>query len=314
MDRSRRDDFNSSLSFALLRTYTRVVELGSMTRAAQALFLAQSAVSTHVSTLATQAGGPLLERRDGQLVTTRLGRILYDEACEVIARVAQLEKRLREASSAAHSEIPVSCTRTVCETSIAKIVAEFGHAHPETRLAISHGTAKDAEVRLRLGHVEVALVEGQEYLPGMRAEPFHEDRLVLAVPKGHPLAGARFTTFAEAARYPFILRGPSSGTRLLIEQRLGRRFEQLAIAFELEGNAEVVSCVEEGIGLAFLSETAIAAAQALGTIDAVEITDIDLSRTFYVVVPEDRPLDGEAAAFVAWLTERFARRRVAVPA
>ena len=309
MDRARRDDLASSLNCALLRTFTRVAELGSMTRAAEALYLAQSAVSTQVATLSSHAGGPLFERRDGKLVPTALGQILYDEACEILARVSALEHRLREAIAADSRRIAVSCTRTVCETSVARIVSLFAKAHPDLTLGITSGTVKDAEVRLRAGETDVALVEGDAEMHGARLVPFHIDRLLVAVPARHELAGFKTTTLDAIARFPFVLRDRASGTRLLIEQRLGRRFERLEIAFELEGNAEVVSCVEAGIGLALLSETALSGALALGTVAALTLADVDLSRTFHVAIPQDRAIPEGAACFADWLTTRYAAAR-----
>jgi DNA-binding transcriptional LysR family regulator len=305
MDRLRRPDAGASLNVPALRTFVRVVDLGSMTRAAEALFLAQSAVSTQVAALATQSGGPLLERRDGRLVPTRLGRILYDGASEVLSNLGVLEKRLRETAAAEPNQISVSCSRTVCETSVARVVSQFAAAHPQLQLNVVGGTLKDAEVRLRAGASDVALVEGQVELADAQPLAFHVDRLMLVLPAAHALAALPAVSFEAAARYPFVLRSASSGTRLLIEQRLGRRFEQIAVALELEGNAEVVSCVEAGIGLAFLSEAAIAGAVALGTVVARELTDVDFSRTFHVAVPTLRPIPESAKIFVEWLTTRY---------
>lgn len=309
MERQRRDDLTSALNCTLLRTFVRVVDTGSMTQAAAALFLAQSAVSTHVATLASLAGGPLLERRDGKLVTTRLGAILSDEARDILARVAVLDRRLREAADDETRSISIACTRTVCETSVARVVSLFRVAHPDLRLAVSSGTIKDVEVRLRCGETDVALVEGISDIPGTQSTIFHVDRLVLAVPAGHELAGRPSVMFADAARYPFVLRSNTSGTRLLIEQRLGRRFEQLAIALELEGNSEVVSCVEAGIGLALLSETALARAVSLGTIVAIPLLDADLSREFHLATPVGRPLSEAAIQFATWLTTQYQEAR-----
>lgn len=316
MDRFRRDDLASALNCTLLRTFVRVVDTGSMTQAAGSLFLAQSAVSTHVSTLASLAGGALLERRDGKLAPTRLGTILSEEARDILARVAVLDRRLHEAAGDEARSIAIACTRTVCETSVARVVSLFREAHPELRLAIATGTIKDVEVRLRSGETEIALVEGRSDIPGTVSTLFHVDRLLLAVPADHALATRSSVRFAEAARYPFVLRAANSGTRLLIEQRLGRRFEDVEIALELEGNSEVVSCIEASIGLGLLSETALTRAVSLGTIVAVSITDIDFSREFHLATAEGRLLSSAAAQFATWLTTRYqdARRASLVSA
>ncbi|HTJ26736.1 MAG TPA: LysR family transcriptional regulator [Candidatus Limnocylindria bacterium] len=288
----------------MLRTFVRVVEIGSITRAARSLYLAQSAVSAHVAALATYAGGALLERRDGQLVLTRRGRIVYEGALEILAGIGALERRLREADGAHGDTVALTCTRTVCETALAGLVGAFGAAHPEVRLVVSGGTRKDAELRLRAGEIDLALVEGADAIVGMRLVPFQQDRLLLAVPATHPLAVRRSVRFEEIAAYPFVLRSPESGTRRLIEQRLGRRFEQLAIALELEGNSEIVSCVEAGIGLGLLSAAALARAVALGTVVALELDDVDLTREFALASCADRALSAPAARFADWLANR----------
>ena len=315
MDRLRRDEPGSCFSLPMLRTFVRVVDLGSMTRAAEALHIAQSAISTQVAGLASQAGGALLERRGGRLVATHLGRIVYEGASDVLGQLALLDKRLREACADESHLIAVTCTRTVCESSVAKVVSQFSQAHPTLRLNIVSGTLKDAEMRLRAGVSDVALVEGEMKFAEAEPVAFHVDRLMLALPANHELCALPEISFEQAARFPFVLRSPASGTRLLIEQRLGRRFEQLSIALELEGNAEVASCVEAGIGLAFLSESAIAGGLALGTIVARELTDVDLARTFHVAVPRLREISAPAAVFVKWLTTRYVqgmREKVAV--
>jgi LysR family transcriptional regulator, transcriptional activator of the cysJI operon len=304
MDRIRRPDAAASLNLNVLHTFVRVVEIGSITRAARSLYLAQSAVSGQVAALSGYAGGPLLERREGQLVPTHLGRAMYEGAQEILAGVAELGRRLQRASDETAQAVAITCTRTVCETTVARVVSAFARAHPDVRLVLSGGTRKDAEVRLRAGEIDVALIEGPAAISGVRLLPFHVDRLVLAVPAGHDLAGRPSVCFEEATSYPFVMRTPESGTRLLIEQRLGARFERVAIALELEGNEEIVSCIEAGIGLAILSETSLARAAALGTVVALEITDVDFSRAFFVAVPE-RPLSQPAALFAEWLSTRY---------
>jgi DNA-binding transcriptional LysR family regulator len=300
MDRIRRPDV-ASLNVNMLRTFVRVVEVGSITGAARSLYLAQSAASGHVAALAAYAGGPLIERREGQLVTTPLGRTLYEGALQVLASIAELERRMRTVDGQQTDAVALTCTRTVCETALARVVAGFGRAHPDVRLVISGGTRKDAEIRLRSAEIDLALVEGADEITGTRLVPFQRDRLRLAVPAGHPLAQRQNVAFEDVAAYPFVLRSPGPGTRTLIEQRLGRRFERLAIALELEGNSEIVSCVEAGIGLALLSDTALAQAVALGTVVALDLDDVDLTRDFFVAASAGRTLSPPASRFAEWL-------------
>lgn len=300
-----REDLIHSLNCNLLRTYVRVVELGSITRAAESLYLAQSAVSSHVASLASFARGSLFERKDGRLVPTPLGAELYTGALEILSSVNDLDRRLHRVASQNERIINVACTRTVCEIAVANVIASFQREHPEFLLSVLSVTIKDAELRLRSGEIDVALTEGTHDIAGVRRIPFRKDRLVLAVPRGHDLAKRGAVTMDEVSPYPFIMRTRSSGMRNLIEERLGRRFDQLTIALELEGNSEIISCVEAGLGVALISQGALARARALGTVVALEIEDVDFEREFFVALSEDRAPSEATETFVRWLTESY---------
>jgi len=300
-----REDLANSLNCNLLRTYVRVVELGSITRAAESLYLAQSAVSSHVAALASFAGGALFERRDGRLVPTPLGNELYDGGLEILAYVNDLDRRLQRMASQNARIVNVACTRTVCEVAVANVVASFQRERPEFRLSVASATIKEAEVRLRSGEIDVALTEGMNTVAGTKRIAFRSDRLVLAVPRGHDLAKRGSVTMAEASAYPFILRTRSSGMRNFIEERMGRSFDQLTIVLELEGNSEIISCVESGLGIALISQGAIVRARALGTVLALDVDDIDFDRDFYVALSDDREPSQATATFVHWLTDTY---------
>ncbi|MGH7714799.1 MAG: LysR substrate-binding domain-containing protein [Vulcanimicrobiaceae bacterium] len=142
-------------------------------------------------------------------------------------------------------------------------------------------------------------------MAGAKRMPFRRDRLVLAVPRGHDLEKRGTVTMAEVAPYPFILRTRSSGMRHFVEDRLGRRFDRLTIALELEGNSEIISCVEAGLGIALVSQGALARARALGTVVALDIEDVDFEREFFVALSEDRTSTEATNTFVRWLTENY---------
>jgi DNA-binding transcriptional LysR family regulator len=300
-----REELANSLNCNLLRTFVRVVELGSITKAAESLYLAQSAVSSHVATLASFAGGSLFERREGRLVSTPLGSELYTGALEILNYVNDLDRRLQQIASQNARVVTVACTRTVCETAVAGIVASFQHEFPEYRLSIVTATTKDAEGRLRSGEIDAALTEGAIEIRSTRRYPFRKDRLMLAVPRNHDLAKRSSVTIAEASAYPFVLRTRASGTRLLIEERLGSRFEQLRVVLELEGNSEVISCVEAGIGISLVSQGALTRAHALGSVIVLGVEDVDLEREFYLAMPDEREISEATATFAKWLLESY---------
>jgi DNA-binding transcriptional LysR family regulator len=306
MQRSRRDELISSLSCALMRTFVRVVEVGGITRAAESLHLAQSAVSAQMSTLAQLSGGVLLERRDGRMVPTALGREVYAACIDVLARITALDARLRAAETDRDHIVKLACTMTVCDNMLARAVALFGRHRPDVTVVVETGTIRDALHGLREGRYDIAFLEGTLEEAGIDVIPFHIDRLRLAMPADDPLAASEDAVdFERIVRRAFIMPPRGSGTRRLIEERLGSRFELLTVTMELQSNDAIAACVEERLGLAFMSEGALLRPPALGTLVARDVNGVDLSREFAAAVRAGHgPGDG-ARTFLEYLRNGY---------
>jgi DNA-binding transcriptional LysR family regulator len=306
MQRTRQDELVSTLSCSLLRTFVRVVELGGVTRAAESLHLAQSAVSAQMATLSQCVGGPLLERRNGRSVPTELGRELYATAIEILARVATLETRLRAVTSERRLVVKLACTKTVCDRMLARAVALFGRRHPEATVVVESCDVRQALVHLRDNRCDMIFIEGDLEEPGVEVVPFHVDRLRLAMPAGDALAALGDPLdFAAFADRPFVMQPRDSGTRRFVEERLDRRFRLLSIPLELESNDAIVSCVEEGLGLAFLSDTMLARPLRLGTLVARNVRGVDLSRQFATALRSGDAGTEGARLFLAFLQNDY---------
>jgi len=310
MNRSRYDELVSTLSCTLMRTFVRVVELGGVTRAAESLHLAQSAVSAQMATLAQAVGGNLVVRREGRLIPTEAGAQLYQTSIEVLARVGALDTRLRAATSERTRIVRLACTRTVCDRMLAHAVALFGRRFPEVTVVVESSTVREALLRLRDGRADMMFVEGFLDEPEIEVTPFHVDRLYLALPAGDPLAaGEGALDFEAVADRPFIMQPRDSGTRRFLEERLQDRFTRLTIPLQLESNDAIVTCVEEGLGLAFLSEAVLAGPLAQGTLGARTIAGLDLSRQFAAALRRgERPSDG-VRLFLEFLRSDYDRNR-----
>lgn len=307
MEHGRRDGPVTSLNWNLLRTFVRVVELGSVKHAAEALFLVPSAVSTHVSALSAQFGAPLLERRRGKLVATPLGRELYDGATDLLARAGELDRKLRALVND-DDVVTVACAPSATEAVLPRLAAGFARSYPSTRLLIVDAESPaDVASRLQSGDVDVAIVpEGWAPQDGTIL-PLSTDRLRLAVPAAHTFAHRTCVGFAELVGERFIMRSRGCPTRAFVEKRLGQRFADLTIALEFRGNAEIVACVEEGLGVALLPENVVARAARSGRLCAVDVADVELGRAFVLARKTTAPLNRAAFRLLEWSTAHAAR-------
>lgn len=292
------------LDCAILSTFVRVADTGNISAAARTLFLAQSAVSTQMSVLARAAGAPLLERVHGRWEVTASGAIFYRRAVEILRVVDQLQRELGGVSEFGH--LTIASTRTISDTILASIVANFKGAHSEIRLDVISGDREDAQRRLAGDEVDAALVALPVTGKGLRSVVFDEDRLVLVVPAAHALAPRGTADFADFAGEPFVMFDRGSGVRALLEERLGERFAGLDIRLELSSNDALVRCVEAGLGLTLLPERVATRWAAVAPIALVTVRDIDLGRELALVIPDNRATSDALTTFVTWLRECFA--------
>jgi len=294
------------LDCALLWAFVRVADTGNISAAARSLSLAQSALSTQMSTLSRVSGVPLLERAHGRWELTHAGAAFYRRAKEILNLVDLLERELADAADRVSGHLHVASTRTISDTILASIVAGFRAAQPDVRLDVLTGDRHDAEMYLVGGEVDAALVALPITAKGIATEVFERDELVLVVPDRHRLAESDTIAFEECASEAFIMFAPGSGVRALLDERLGERFDALDVRLELSSNDALVRCVEAEIGVTFLPERVAAKWAETAAIRAVRVADVDLGRDLALAFPENRANSVALESFRAWLLSTFA--------
>ncbi|MHB8145661.1 MAG: LysR substrate-binding domain-containing protein [Vulcanimicrobiaceae bacterium] len=295
--------FASSMNCALLQTFVRVVETGNISAAARSLFLAQSAVSAQLATLTRAVGVTLLERVHGRWEPTAAGRAVYDRALELLRLVDTMEREVHDRIDDVAGHVVVGSTRTITDTILPRIVASFRGQYPKIRLEVLAGNRRDAEMWLASDRIDAALVALPFGKKGLAVYPFGNDRLLAIVPVTHRLAERDDITFEELASDPFVLFEDGSGTRSLIEERLGTRFPELDVALSLNSNDAIVGAVEAGLGVSFMPEVSARRWERIGSIRALPIRDLELFRELAVAVREGVARSSATEKFIAHLSE-----------
>jgi DNA-binding transcriptional LysR family regulator len=178
-----------------LRTLRAVADHGTVTAAAEALYLTPSAVSQQLAGLSKETGCELLERRGRGVVLTPAARVLITHADAVFAQLEQASSRLRAMSGT----VPPSVRVAGFPTSVAGIVAPalrtLRHAHPDWDFEVSDTESEESIARLIDGSVDIAVVMAAPNRPLLGDQrltvlPLLEEVYVAALPSDHPFAGA----------------------------------------------------------------------------------------------------------------------------
>jgi DNA-binding transcriptional LysR family regulator len=151
--------------------------------------------------------------------------------------------------------------------------------------------------------IQLALIEGPEQRKDLQLEPFMEDHMVLVVPAGHEWAGEEVTP-AMISQGPLLMREFGSGSRRVLEQafdRSGIKAKDLHISMEFDSTEALLSAVEAGLGVTFVSRWAVRNQLALGTLQLAHARDLQLSRWFSVARPSGPEPTGNVGVFRAQL-------------
>lgn len=176
---------------ALLR---EVVRHGSFSKAAQALFLTQPAVSRQVAKLEREIGVRLLERTPGGLRLTDAGRVAVDRAEAIAGHLAAAEAELEAIAAVSAGRLRLSAFPTVASTLVLEAIRVFRERHPGVELSFLEAGTRAGVRRLRAGEVDLAIAfreRGQappRSWEGLHAEHLLVDPLYVALAADHPLA------------------------------------------------------------------------------------------------------------------------------
>ena len=233
------------------QTFLRVVELGSLTRAAEALGCTQSGVSHTINSLEDELGFTLLVRSRAGVRLTPDGERILPAVRSIMNGIGQLEEIVAAIRGLDTGTIRIGTFTSVAVHWLPGIIKVFQQDHPHVEIKLLNGDYHDVEEWLSDGSIDVGFVP----LP-CRAEcrtiPLREDRLLAILPKDHPKAKLDKYPISEIGSEDFI-------SLLKNSDHDARRAMELAgvkpnIRFTTKDDYAIIAMVENGLGVSIVPE------------------------------------------------------------
>ncbi len=281
-----------------LRIFVAVADRQHVTRAAEALNLTQSAVSSAVTALETRHGVKLFDRVGRNIVLNQAGETFLAEARAVLARAAAAEAALADLGDLARGRLSIHASQTIASYWLPARLAAFNQAYPGVALDVAIGNTAQAARAVTEGAAELGLVEGEVDEPALSQSILDLDELSLVVARTHPWAGGAAEP-ADLKTSRWVVREAGSGTRSSLEAALERRglaLTDLDVAMVLPSNEAVRGAVEAGAGAALMSRRVAAPRLQIGTLVAAPF-DIP-PRAFHVLRHKERYRSRAGDAFL----------------
>ena len=206
-----------------MRILVAVFQQGSVTKAAQALHLAQPSVSLALRELEDYYGVALFTRTGRQLLPTVCGQSFYDYAVHVVSLVDEMETQMRNWDTL--GTVRIGSTITIGTHLLPGLVRQLQTEFPDLKIEVKVCRASQVEQLILDNDIDLGLMEMQPEHPKLYAEPFLHDELQAIVPPQHALAARESVTFAELADYRRTKdrRGMSGAEPSALPPRVGER-------------------------------------------------------------------------------------------
>ena len=174
-----------------LRVFVAVAEREHVTRAAEALNLAQSAVSAAIAALEARHGARLFDRVGRGIQLSEAGRLFLVEARAVLGRVDAAELVLSELGGLKRGTLAVQASQTISSYWLPRHLVAFRQAHPGIDIRLRVGNTAQVAAAVHEGDAELGFVEGAVDDPALTSRPVARDQMVIVVGPDHPWATPR---------------------------------------------------------------------------------------------------------------------------
>ena len=296
------------LDLAELETFLWVVQEGSFSDAARKLHLSQPAVTNRIKRLEDKLNVKLLERTTRHVRPTPDGALLRDAAEQALAGLREVMRRFQHTSATERNRIVVACTPMLAATVLPPLIHNYQRKYPDIQvdlrdlpyLQVMQSVAQD------LADFGIAALDGKHR--GLQFQPFAEEKVLLVVPAGHPLASVKTATLSMIAPYRVMF----LDRYLSLRKHLTEEFAKLGLTFEPTTASTLpmlLGMIDAGNCVTFLPRTMVQRNSQPSRV-LIEVEDMNATRHWGCVISRRADLSSAALAFKEYLRKHFREQLV----
>lgn len=245
-----------------LEYFVQVAELGSFSKAAVVLDIAQPALSRQVRSLETELHQQLFLRNGRGVALTDAGKRLFDHSVAVLQLMAHARQDLGASRDEPVGRVTIGLPPSMGRQLTLPLIDRFRKELPAARMAIVEGLSSHIVEWVTTGRIDVGLVYNPEAQPGLEITPLLQEPLGLVSHAGkgkRKRAALPPLPMKELSRYPLIVPERVHAMRRLLETQAALAGIKLDIAWEVSSVPSILDLVCAGYGHAVLTASGVAA-------------------------------------------------------
>lgn len=290
-----------------LEVFCKVFDLGSFSRAAADLSIAQPTVSGHIKQLEEELGCRLFDRLGKRIAPTPAANLLSPYARRVLATLRDARQAIDQLLGFARGKLLIGGSTIPGEYLLPAMLGEFKERYPDILVTLRIDDSLRIVEAVGERDIELGVVGARLGNAKIDYVPYLKDEMALVVPTTHPFAKKRRITLDQALAESFIFRERGSGSRQSFELLLrhhGVDVKAVRVIAEMGSTEAVVQGIKAGVGISILSRRAVADDVRDGRLKAVNVNGWNLVRNFYIVTRRGHKLSPICDVFYHFLLEQ----------
>lgn len=275
-----------------IKSFISVVNCKSFSAAAKQMFLSQPTISTHIKQLEQELDVQLLIRSTKDVILSEAGLLFYPYAVRLLETESEALTQIHRTESEVKGTVSVASSSVPANYILPQFFSCAKNLYPDIGYRVSEGDS--FEVIQSVLHFETDLGIGSIKSTNEKCmcQPLIEDQIILAAPNTEEYRSMNGEFPLERLqKETYVLRESGSGTKAAaesIEKALGLKSRAVKVALQVESSELVRRAVEQGVGVAFISNLAVRESVDQGKIIKFEFPSVNTGRQIYLMYHKDR--------------------------
>jgi len=277
------------MEFSQIRTIIHVAELGSLSKAADRLHIAQPALSRRVRLLEEELGVRLFERHGRGMVVSEAGQEFLRHAYRITAEIQELKSTLSDNEASLRGHVSIGMPPTVSDVLAVHLVSAFRARHPDATIRIVSAYSSYLLEWLHKGEIDVAILFESKKARSVKSEPLLEERLFLIGPESSNLSADKSVQFSSLQKERLLLPSPGHNLRSLLEECAKAQEINLNVSVETDSYSTLKNLVRAGHGMTILPLAPIHQEISNAQLSYAPLVQPVPKRRLMMSYPSDRP-------------------------
>ncbi|WP_113533346.1 LysR family transcriptional regulator [Ochrobactrum chromiisoli] len=277
------------MDISQLRTLIHVAELGSLSKAADRLRIAQPALSRQIRLLEQELGARLFDRHGRGMIATEKGHDVLRHAQRIMAEMEEIRAVAQDENAPLRGHVSIGMPPTASDILSEPLVSAFQDTHPDATLRIVSAYSGYLLDWLHRGDIDAAILYDPKNARSLRIHPLLEESLFLIGPAGFDQKRRHHIAFSELDGERLLLPSIGHGLRSLLEKYAQDTGIALNVKIEADSYSTLKSLVQNNHGVTVLPLAPIREELNAGQLCAVPIVDPIPVRRLIISYPTDRP-------------------------